>query len=168
MTKGGGNPSPFCDGILTNCNHIEYNYDRKNEKLHHKLCCEGLLLNIDKEHIEQYLTDVKNAVELNRYRIERNSNRQDNIDLFLDYVIDEEMAKGIILDLTVMDFSEVLQNKHQGYEHEWLYVFGKDVDLLERYGDGEKTVPLYITGLATIDFPVPCFHLNLPLCGLRA
>ena len=58
--------------------------------------------------------------------------------------IDEAEAKEIILSLTVMDFSEILQNEHKGYEHEKLYVFGKDVTLLERNGTEEKTVSLYI------------------------
>lgn len=59
---------------------------------------------------------------------------EDNINLFLNYVIDEVKAKEIILSFTVMDFSEILQNEHKGYEHENLYVFGKDVTLLERNG----------------------------------
>ena len=46
-------------------------------------------MKIGLKDIEQYLSDVKDAVENNRYRIARNSKRQDNIDLFLDYVIDE-------------------------------------------------------------------------------
>jgi hypothetical protein len=58
---------------------------------------------------------------------------------FLDYVIDETKAKEIILSLTVMDFSEILQNEHKGFEHEKLYVFGKDVTLLERNGTEEKS-----------------------------
>ena len=99
---------------------------------------------IDKKNIEQYLSEVKEAVGNDRYRLDRNSRRQDNINLFLDYVIDEAKAKEIILSLTVMDFSETLQNKHVGYEHERLYVFGKDVNLLERNGTEEKTVSLYI------------------------
>ena len=78
------------------------------------------------------------------YRLDRNARRQDNINLFLDYVIDEAKAKEIILSLTVIDFSEILQNEHRGYEHEKLYVFGKDVTLLERNGTEEKTVSLYI------------------------
>ena len=53
-------------------------------------------------------------------------------------------AKAIILSLTVMDFSEILQNEHKGFEHERLYVFGKDVPLLERNGTEDKTVSLYI------------------------
>ena len=105
---------------------------------------EDKVLNIDKKDIEQYLSGVKEAVEKDNYRLARNSNRQDNINLFLDYVIDEAKAKEIILSLTEMDFSKILQNEHEGFEHERLYVFGKDVILLERNGTEEKTVSLYI------------------------
>ena len=101
-------------------------------------------MKIDKKDIEQYLFEVKNAVRNDRYRLDRNDKRQDNINLFLDYVIDEAKAKDIILSLTAMDFSEILQNEHKGFEHERLYVFGKDVILLERNGTEEKTVSLYI------------------------
>ena len=99
---------------------------------------------INKKDIEKYLSEVKKAVENDNYRLDRNSKRQDNINLFLDYVIDEAKAKEIILSLTVMDFSEILQNEHKGFEHENLYVFGKNVNLLERNGTEEKTVALYI------------------------
>lgn len=101
-------------------------------------------MNVNKKDIEQYLSEVKEAVENNRYRLDRNARRQDNINLFLEYVIDEAKAKEIILSLTVMDFSEILQNEHRGFEHEKLYVFGKDVIFLERNGTEEKTVSLYI------------------------
>ena len=101
-------------------------------------------MSIDKKDIEQYLSAVKDAVEKDNYRLDRNARRQDNINLFLDYVIDEAKAKEIILSLTAMDFSEILQNEHKGFEHEQLYVFGKDVVLLERTGTEEKTVSLYI------------------------
>ena len=87
---------------------------------------------------------MKAAVKNDRYRLDRKSRRQDNINLFLDYVIDEAKAKEIILNLTAMDFSEILQNEHKGFEHERVYVFGKDVILLERNGTEEKTVSLYI------------------------
>ena len=105
---------------------------------------EDKALNIEKKDIKQYLSEVKEAVENDRYRLDRNAKRQDNINLFLDYVIDEAKAKDIILSLTEMDFSKVLQNEHKGFEHERLYVFGKDVNLLERNGTEDKTVPLYI------------------------
>ena len=101
-------------------------------------------MDIDRKNIEQYLFEVKEAVEKDNYRIDRNSRRQGNINLFLDYVIDEAKAKEIILDLNAMDFSTILQNNHKGFEHENLYVFGKDVELLERNGTEEKIVSLYI------------------------
>ena len=101
-------------------------------------------MNIDQKDIEQYLSEVKEAVEKDNYRLDRNAKRQDNTNLFLDYVIDEAKAKDIILSLISMDFSEILQNEHKGFEHEQLYVFGKDVVLLERTVTEEKTVSLYI------------------------
>jgi hypothetical protein len=87
-------------------------------------------LKILQSDIEKYLSEVKDAVRGGRYRIEQNSRRQDNLDLFLNYVIDETKAKEILLDLTALDFSEILQNEHKGFEHEKLYVFGKNVQLL--------------------------------------
>ena len=43
-----------------------------------------------------------------------------------------------------MDFSEIRHNTHRGFEHELLYVFGKDVKLLQRFGSSEEQVSLYI------------------------
>ena len=88
-------------------------------------------MDIDKKDIELYLSEVKEAVENGRYRLDRNARRQDNINLFLDYVINEAKAREIILSLTEMDFSGMLRNEHKGFEHERLYVFGKDVILLD-------------------------------------
>lgn len=116
----------------------------ENLKKHIISSAEEILLSIEKRDIEQYLSEVKVAVMNDRYRLDRNVRRQDNIDLFLNYVIDEARAKEIILNLTAMDFSEILQNEHKGYEHERLYVFGKDVILWERIGKKEKIVSLYI------------------------
>ena len=99
---------------------------------------------MDKKDIEKYLVDVKAALSDDRYRIERNANRQDNVDLFLKYAINLTRAKKIILSLKADDFSQVTRNKHKGYEKELLYIFGKDVKLLERIGNKEKLVHLYI------------------------
>ena len=54
-------------------------------------------MDIDRKNIEQYLFELKEAVEKDKYRIDRNVRRQGNINLFLDYVIDEAKAKEIIL-----------------------------------------------------------------------
>lgn len=133
----------FDDRILTKSNHWVMLMIEKNKKpiIH---SAEDKVLNMDQKDIDQYLSEVKEAVEKDNYRLDRNARRQDNTNLFLDYVIDEAKAKDIILSLISMDFSEILQNEHKGYEHEKLYVFGKDVTLLERNGTEEKTVSLYI------------------------
>ena len=94
--------------------------------------------------IEKYLEDVKEAINAGRYRVEMNENRQDNRDLVMDYIVDEEKRKQILLSLTAMDFSEIRHNTHIGYEHELLYVFGKEVKLLRRFDSGEEQVSLYI------------------------
>ena len=41
-------------------------------------------MNIGQKDIEQYLSEVKEAVEKDNYRLDRNARRQDNINLFRD------------------------------------------------------------------------------------
>ena len=94
--------------------------------------------------IDNYLKNIKADVENWRYRIELNANRWDNNQLFEDYVIDEAKAREILLSLEPEDFSEVVDNRHKDYPDEKLYIFGKDVPLVEKYSDSEKVVPLYI------------------------
>lgn len=101
-------------------------------------------MQITREDIEIYLSEVRECVKQNRYKIEKNKNRTDNSNLFLDYVIDEEKVKKILLSLTADNFSEIRANEHPRFSYERLYIFGIDVKLLERFGTGEKIVPLYI------------------------
>ncbi len=99
---------------------------------------------LDVIFVEEYLRELKDSIRAGKYRIERNQRRRDNNNLFQTYVLSEEQTKDILLSLTPMDFSERVHNDHPGYEHELLYIFGKDVRLLEHFGDSEKTVSLYI------------------------
>ena len=130
------------DRVLTKTNHCGKILIEKIRKaiIQERFCRLDITLN----DIDIYLADVKDAIQKNRYRIDRNARRQDNINLFIDFVIDETMAKDILLGLTATDFSEILQNEHKGFEHEKLYVFGKDVELLEKIGNESKLVHLYI------------------------
>lgn len=57
--------------------------------------------------IEKYLEDVKEAISVGKYRVEMNENRQDNRDLVMDYIVDEEKRKQILLSLTAMDFQRL-------------------------------------------------------------
>lgn len=92
----------------------------EKRKKHIIRSAEDKVLSIDKKDIEQYLSEVKESIENDRYWLDRNARRQGNINLFLDHVIDEAKAKEIILILTAMDFSKILQNEHAGYEYERL------------------------------------------------
>ena len=101
-------------------------------------------MNLSMSDVENYLEAVKCAVKEHRYRLDLNAKRPDNRKLFQTYSLTEEDAENIILDLNVMDFSDAVPNEHVGFEHETLYIFGKEVLLIERYGTAEKLVPLYI------------------------
>lgn len=98
-------------------------------------------MNVTKSDIERYLSDVFAAVNVGRYQI---SPRQKNQDIYMDYVFTEEDAKEVILSLTAYDFSDAVQNDHPQHPEEILYIFGKDINLMPRYGDSEEKVSLYI------------------------
>ena len=95
----------------------------------------------DKREIAEYLKEVKVYIAKGRYTI---STREKNRQLETDYILNEQIKRQIILDLKVEDFSHTLRNKHKGYEHEILYVFGKEINLLERFGNSTKQIALYI------------------------
>ena len=82
----GNFPVAFDDRILTKSNHEVILVIEKNEKtiIH---SAEDKVLNIDQKDIEQYLSEVKEAVEKDNYRLDRNTRRQDNINLFRDRYI---------------------------------------------------------------------------------
>lgn len=98
-------------------------------------------MNISKSDVEKYLSGVFAAINAGRYQI---SPRKKNQDIYMEYVFTEEDAKNIILSLTAYDFSDAVQNDHPQHTEEILYIFGKDINLLPRYGSTEETVSLYI------------------------
>lgn len=98
-------------------------------------------MNVTKSDVEQYLSDVFVAVNAGRYQI---SPRQKNQDIYMDYVFTEEDAKKVILSLSAYDFSDAVQNDHPQHPEEIIYIFGKDIKLMPRYGDSEEKVSLYI------------------------
>lgn len=99
---------------------------------------------IDDSEINDYLGEAKKLILDGKFRIALNSNRLTNLSLFDEYLINEESVKSILLNLTVYDFCEKVQNKHANFNHEWLYVFGKEIDLIKRFEEKSEMVPLYI------------------------
>ena len=96
------------------------------------------------QDIDAYLHDVKEAVQEGRFRLDLNTRRQYNRNLFLEYLLDMQMVEKILLSLSPWDFSEAVQNRHEGFEDEMLYIFGKTVRLIQRFREREENVPLYI------------------------
>lgn len=99
---------------------------------------------VSEDNVREYLVELKKLITAGRYRIDTNSKRQKNSQLYTDYIIDEAKSKIILLDLKVEDFSHTLKNEHEGFEHEILYVFGKEIELIQRFGTGVENVALYI------------------------
>ncbi|HCR68303.1 MAG TPA: hypothetical protein DIV43_04015 [Erysipelotrichaceae bacterium] len=99
---------------------------------------------IDESEINDYLGEAKKLILDGKFRIALNSNRLTNLSLFDEYLINEESVKSILLNLTVYDFCEKVQNKHANFNHEWLHVFGKEIDLIKRFEEKSEMVPLYI------------------------
>lgn len=104
----------------------------------------GVNLLIDESEINDYLGEAKKLILDGKFRIALNSSRLTNLSLFDEYLINEESVKSILLNLTVYDFCEKVQNKHANFNHEWLYVFGKEIDLIKRFEEKSEMVPLYI------------------------
>lgn len=96
------------------------------------------------QDIDAYLHDVKEAVQEGRFRLDLNTRRQYNRNLFLEYLLDMQMVEKILLSLSPWDFSEAVQNRHEGFEDEMLYIFGKTVRLIQRFREREENVLLYI------------------------
>lgn len=94
---------------------------------------------VDKSEIIDYLSSAKKLIVQNKFSIALNSNRMTNLSLFDEYLIDDERIKIILLDLTEDDFCEKVQNKHVKFQHEWLYIFGKEISLMKWF--------LYISSL---------------------
>lgn len=101
-------------------------------------------MNLSIADIEEYLSIVRQAVREDRYEIERNENREENLKLSWQYILPEEEIKKIIYSLTPLDFSEAVKNRKKRFANEILYVFWKNVNLIERDSGQEKEIELYI------------------------
>ena len=121
-------------------NLVHWYPDTKSTRI--RQSCKGeTLLNVTKAHIEQYLYEIHEAVRNGNYQI---ASRYKNMDMYIEYVFTEKDAEKLLLSLRTEDFSKVVKNAHPGYQEEALYIFGKEVTLLPRFGGGEENVPFYL------------------------
>lgn len=99
-------------------------------------------MSVSRSEVEDYIQDIRNCIDANNYRFDMR--RSKNMTLFTDYVINEAEALVVCKELSSDDFIDKVQNEHLGYEHEYLYIFGKSLNLLERFSSNEVKVDLYI------------------------
>lgn len=96
-----------------------------------------------KEEIDIILKKIKNCVNENKFTVEQNKNRKENIQFILDYNLKEAKQKAIILSIETTDFCHSLKNTNIGYEYETLYVFCPQRTLFDILGE-EELVDIYI------------------------
>lgn len=96
-----------------------------------------------KEEIGGIIQIIQDCVRCNRFTIERNENRQENIDFIINYNLSSARQKDILLKIEVEDFCHSLQNTKIGFEHEILYVFCPQIPLYNFDGE-EELVDIYI------------------------
>lgn len=99
------------------------------------------LLNVTKSHIGEYLSEIHASVRNGNYQI---ASRYKNMDMYIDYIFTEKDAEKLLLALRPEDFSQAVRNMHPGHEEEVLYVFGKETELLPRFGGRAENVPFYL------------------------
>lgn len=95
------------------------------------------------EQIETVLSDIKECIIKGKYQISLNPKREDNLDFISAYNLRRNDQRNILLGIETEDFCYTLQNEHKGYEHEILYVFAPEVDLVNAFGE-DKTVVIYV------------------------
>ena len=100
-------------------------------------------MNFSYEDIWNFLGKVKDLVLRDEYTIY--PTEKNNL-LDLQYVISEERKKNILLSLEPDDFSEIRISNDEFFNGDILYIFGKEVPLLERYSSNNNIseVELYI------------------------
>lgn len=82
-------------------------------------------MNLSIADIEEYLSIVRQAVREDRYEIERNENREENLKLSWQYMLPEEEIKKIIYSLTPLDFSEAVKIEKSVLQMKYFTFLGK-------------------------------------------
>ena len=90
--------------------------------------------NYTKLQIEKVLNTIKECILNGNYSVSQNENRAENIQFIQGYNLTAAKQREVLLGIKVEDFCYSLQNTHQGYEHETLYVFIPAVELLDPFG----------------------------------
>lgn len=95
-------------------------------------------VNFTKEEIEEYIKQVKQLVQKNKFKIS-DVNREKNINFINKYNLSLKKRKEMILELDVLDFCYAVDDYKS---KDMLYIFSKEYEL-DNWGTYEK-VNVYI------------------------
>lgn len=98
--------------------------------------------NYSEAQVADILQKIQHCVKNNRYTIAQNEKRKENVEFIKRYNISDAMGQSILLQIDIKDFCHSLQNTNLGFEHEILYVFAPQINLLN-HNDEEEMVDIY-------------------------
>ena len=101
-----------------------------------------MTLTASDNEIYEYLNVVKELIK-NENNLILSLNRDKNLNFAIKYNLKKKDIIQIINKLTVKDFIEKVNNEHEDYKNEVLYVFTKNVDLVNVTGN-TNNIDLYI------------------------
>ena len=99
--------------------------------------------NYTEKECDVILQKIKICVNNNKFTVEQNKNRRENIQFIRDYNLNNSKQKSIILSIETTDFCHTLKNTNIGYEYETLYVFCPQRTLFDVFGE-EEFVDIYM------------------------
>lgn len=115
---------------------------------------------ITKQHIQDYLDKVYSCIDLNEFNIALHPRkRAENVEFKSTFQMTDKKYKELFKSLVVTDFSHTLQNEHEGFENETLYVFRKDGKFIDIDGE-EHDLTLYIKINLVEDKEGYCFFIS--------
>lgn len=98
--------------------------------------------NYTEEECDVILQKIKDCIYNNKFTVEQNKNRYENIQFIQDYNLNHSKQKAILLSIQTTDFCHSLKNTNIGYEYETLYVFCPQRTLFDAFGE-EEFVDIY-------------------------
>ena len=94
-----------------------------------------------KENIQLLLDQIKRTIKKKNCFVL--SDRDKNNSFCSEYSLSSKIIKKILKDLTIWDFAKIINNCHEGYVDEKLYLFAPVLELVNSNGDKEK-IQIYL------------------------
>lgn len=95
------------------------------------------------DDVYEYLKEIKECIKKDKNNLKLQQNRQNNFEFMVEYNLNRNAIIDIINQLELSDFIDKVANRHKEYKDEVLYIFNKNYELTNAYGN-KKIVSIYI------------------------